>query len=91
MANRDGDNSLHCAVRNGHLQVAKLLVEADLELSDRVNNAEESPLYIATAKEFADIADLILSTSSSSLHGGTNGMTALHAALYYQLNGNSVS
>ncbi|OWM71686.1 protein ACCELERATED CELL DEATH 6-like [Punica granatum] len=87
LVNMDGDNALHCAVRNGHFEVAKALIEADPELSICVNGAEESPLYIAAAKEFADIADLILSTSSSSLHGGTNGMTALHAALYYQLNG----
>ncbi|KAK4760341.1 hypothetical protein SAY87_005234 [Trapa incisa] len=87
MTNEDGDNPLHCAVRNGHFQVAKLLLEADPELSRQVNNAEESPLYIATAKEFPEIADLILSTSSSPFHGGTNGMTALHAAVYYQLYG----
>lgn len=87
MVTVDGDNSLHCAARGGHLDVAKRLIQADSKLSDSVNNAAESPICIAAAKEFCDIVELILTTSPSSF-GGHNGMTALHAALYYQLNGN---
>ncbi|KAF8016029.1 hypothetical protein BT93_H1551 [Corymbia citriodora subsp. variegata] len=87
MVNSEGDSALHLAVRNGHYAVVKSLVEADAGLLDCANCAGESPFYIATAKEHGEIADLILGHSGSCLHVGTNGMTALHAALYYHLNG----
>lgn len=87
MVNLEGDNALHLAVRNGHCFVVKSLVEADAGLLDCVNCAGESPFYIATAKEHSKIAKLILRHSESCLSKGPNGMTALHAALYYQLNG----
>ncbi|KAI4369445.1 hypothetical protein MLD38_017882 [Melastoma candidum] len=80
------DNALHSAARNVHLAVAKSLIEADPRLLDFVNDADESPFYITVAKEHQGIAKLILSKCVSCLYGGANGMTALHAALYYQLN-----
>lgn len=89
MVNLEGDSALHLAVRNGHYSVVKSLVEADAGLLDCANCAGESPFYIATAKGYGVIAELILSHSETCFHGGTNGMTALHAAVYYQLNGNS--
>uniref|UniRef100_A0A2N9FJ61 PGG domain-containing protein n=1 Tax=Fagus sylvatica TaxID=28930 RepID=A0A2N9FJ61_FAGSY len=65
------------------LQSVKLLIEADPELSNLINNADESPLYLATSRDFRDIAELILNASpSSSSHVGPNGITALHAAVY---------
>ncbi|KAI3440838.1 ANK_REP_REGION domain-containing protein [Psidium guajava] len=87
MVNLEGDNALHLSVRNGHYSAVKSLVEADAGLLDSANCAGESPFYIATAKGHGKIAELILGHSGSCLPGGTNGMTALHAALYYQLNG----
>ncbi|GMY20684.1 ankyrin repeat-containing protein At5g02620 [Fagus crenata] len=78
------DTALHCATRNGHYQSVKLLIEADPELSNLTNNADESPLYLATSKGLTSIAKLILNASpSSSSHVGPNGITALHAAVYY--------
>ncbi|KAI6694724.1 hypothetical protein NL676_022434 [Syzygium grande] len=87
MVNLEGDSALHLAVRNGHYSVVKSLVEADAGLLDCANCAGESPFYIATAKGHGVIAEMILSHSETCFHGGINGMTALHAAVYYQLNG----
>ncbi|GMY20699.1 ankyrin repeat-containing protein At2g01680 [Fagus crenata] len=81
MVNVDKDTALHCATRNGHYQSVKLLIEADPELSNLTNNAYEST-YLATSRDFRDIAELILNASpSSSSHVGPNGITALHAAV----------
>ncbi|GMY20683.1 ankyrin repeat-containing protein At2g01680 [Fagus crenata] len=85
IVNVDKDTALHCATRNGHYQSVKLLLEADLELSNLINNADESPLYLATSKGLTDISELILNASpSSSSHAGPNGITALHEAVYYE-------
>ncbi|KAI6699521.1 hypothetical protein NL676_013845 [Syzygium grande] len=88
-ANDDKETALHQAVRNGHSLAVKLLVEADPTLCDVSNCDDESPLYLAAAQGFFDIAELILdaspppSPSSSSSTKGPKGMTALHAAIYY--------
>ncbi|XP_030528242.1 ankyrin repeat-containing protein ITN1-like [Rhodamnia argentea] len=88
-ANADKETALHQAVRNGHSSAVKLLVEADPTLCDVSNNDDESPLYLAAAQGFLDIAELILdasplpSPSSSSSGKGPKGMTALHAAICY--------
>jgi ankyrin repeat protein len=84
MVNVDKDTALHCATRNGHYQSVKLLIEADPKLSNLINNADESPLYLAASKGLTGIAELILSAASpsSSSHVGPNGITALHATLY---------
>ncbi|XP_039158281.1 ankyrin repeat-containing protein At5g02620-like [Eucalyptus grandis] len=88
-ANTDEETSLHQAVRNGHSLAVKLLVEADPTLCDISSRDDESPLYLAVAQGFFDIAELILdaspppSPSSSSSSKGPKGMTALHAAIYY--------
>ncbi len=81
--NADKDTALHCATRNCHFHSVKLLIEADPELTNLINNADESPLYLATSKGLTNIATLILYASpSSSSHVGPNGITALHAAVY---------
>jgi ankyrin repeat protein len=85
MVNVDKDTALHCTTRNDHFQSVKLLIEADPELSNLINNADESPLYLATSKGLENIAMLILNASPSSPHIGPNGITALHAAVYYKL------
>ncbi|KAF8012242.1 hypothetical protein BT93_I0392 [Corymbia citriodora subsp. variegata] len=88
--NTDKETALHQAVRNGHSSAVKLLVEADPTLCDVSNCDDESPLYLAAAQGFFDIAELILDaspppspSSSSSSSKGPKGMTALHAAIYY--------
>ncbi|XP_010102272.2 ankyrin-1 [Morus notabilis] len=78
------DTALHVGVRNGHVGVAKLLINADLELLELLNGANESPLFLAVEGGFLDIAKLIIEKSrfyDQPLCGGSNGMNALHAAV----------
>ncbi|KAL0855759.1 hypothetical protein Bca101_060912 [Brassica carinata] len=79
--NKQKDTALHVALKNGHGDVAKLLVELDTGLLDMVNNNNESPLYLAIERGLFDIAGLILERFSSVSGKGPKGMNALHAAV----------
>lgn len=84
MVNMDKDTALHCAIRNGHEQSVKLLIEADLELTNLTNSADESPLYLAASRGSINMAELILKVSpTASSHVGPNGITALHGAVVH--------
>ncbi|XP_019183736.1 PREDICTED: ankyrin repeat-containing protein ITN1-like [Ipomoea nil] len=48
------DTALHKAVRMGHLDVVKLLAEKDTEFKYPVNNAGETPIYIAAKSQLPD-------------------------------------
>lgn len=63
--NKQKDTALHAALKSGHVDVAKLLVEQDTGLLDMANNNNESPLYLAIEIGLFDIADHILETSHS--------------------------
>ncbi|CAL9017480.1 unnamed protein product [Prunus brigantina] len=77
-----GNNTvLHEAVRNGHNKVAEFLLKIDPKLACFENEAGESPLYLAAREGLLDILNQILQSSPSSAHGGSDGQTALHAAV----------
>ncbi|XP_028081230.1 protein ACCELERATED CELL DEATH 6-like [Camellia sinensis] len=78
--NEDKDTALHMAVRNGHLDLVKLLTGEDPEFQHPANNADETPLYLATEIGCDDVVSAILETSTSPAYGGPDGRTALHAA-----------
>ncbi|XP_022719716.1 ankyrin repeat-containing protein ITN1-like [Durio zibethinus] len=81
MVNMEQDTALHDAVRNGHDQIAELLIREDPELTLLTNDAEESPLFIAVDKKYIDIAKLILQVAPFCSFQGRNNMNALHAAV----------
>ncbi|XP_024190844.1 ankyrin repeat-containing protein ITN1 [Rosa chinensis] len=87
MPNFQNDTALHIAVRYGHDKVATLLIKADPELCYYTNSANESPLFLAIRKSSPSIASYILEESPSHASPylqGTNGLTALHAAVTHQ-------
>ncbi|XP_030542879.2 protein ACCELERATED CELL DEATH 6 [Rhodamnia argentea] len=79
--NRRNDTALHEAIRKGHSQVARLLIKADSRLLLHENRVGESPLYLAARGGMKEIVDWILTSCPLSVHGGSDGQTALHAAV----------
>ncbi|KAL3733610.1 hypothetical protein ACJRO7_023039 [Eucalyptus globulus] len=79
--NRRNNTTLHEAIRNGHSQVVRLLMKADSHLVLYENTSGESALYLAARGGMKEIVDWILTSCPSSAHGGSDGQTALHAAV----------
>ncbi|KAK6229641.1 hypothetical protein QUC31_001880 [Theobroma cacao] len=81
MGNRENSTVLHEAVRNGHLCVVQLLLKVDPKLASLENSAGESPLYLAAREGMLEIVNEILTSTTAPAHGGSEGQTALHAAV----------
>ncbi|OEL30118.1 hypothetical protein BAE44_0008870 [Dichanthelium oligosanthes] len=82
---KDGFNALHQAIRSGRRELALELIEAEPALSKAVNKYDESPMFLAVMRNYADVFEKLLKDPDSA-HGGANGYNALHAAVR---NGNS--
>ncbi|WVZ53436.1 hypothetical protein U9M48_004379 [Paspalum notatum var. saurae] len=78
-------NALHHAIRRGHKDLALELIMAEPALSHAVNQYNESPMFLAVMRGYADVFEKLLEIPGSA-HGGAYGFNALHAAVR---NGNS--
>ncbi|KAL6660512.1 hypothetical protein ACP70R_001547 [Stipagrostis hirtigluma subsp. patula] len=84
----DNETVLLTAVTSGHAslasfllrQLAMELIAAEPALSRAVNKYDESPMFIAVVRNYADIFEKLLEIPDSA-HGGTYGHNALHAAV----------
>ncbi|KAF8392012.1 hypothetical protein HHK36_022361 [Tetracentron sinense] len=82
MIQNEGNNTvLHEALRYRHSKVAKVLTEKCPELWGVLNEAGESPLYLAAKGGLTKIACGVLNSSEPYVHEGPNRLTALHAAV----------
>ena len=83
MTNKARDTALHEAVRysDDHLDVIKVLTEADPELTYDANTAGETPLYLAAERGYADVLEQILTICTSPADHGPYDRTALHVAV----------
>ncbi|XP_058219975.1 protein ACCELERATED CELL DEATH 6-like [Rhododendron vialii] len=81
LLNKAKNTALHEAVRNRHLRVVEFLIKVYPELAGLVNNVGESPLYFAAREGMLEIVNWILTAAPSSACGGSDGQTALHAAV----------
>ncbi|KAL6600403.1 hypothetical protein ACP70R_045203 [Stipagrostis hirtigluma subsp. patula] len=81
-----GCNVLHHAIRNGHRELALELIAVEPSLSCSVNKNDESPMFLAAMRNYAEVCDKLLEIPYSS-HIGTYGFNPLHAAVR---NGNLV-
>ncbi|KAA0063588.1 protein ACCELERATED CELL DEATH 6-like [Cucumis melo var. makuwa] len=81
MVNLEKDTVLHDAIRNGHREIAKLLVKKCPALAAYANRAGDSPLFLAAEKDYLEVAGVILSVNSNCLYGGRDGANALHAII----------
>ncbi|KAL6658582.1 hypothetical protein ACP70R_004168 [Stipagrostis hirtigluma subsp. patula] len=75
-----GFNALHHAIRSGQRDLALKLIEEEPELSRAVNKYDESPMYMAAMKGYADVAEKLLAIPHSS-DKGPYGQNAMHAAV----------
>ncbi|XP_060960143.1 ankyrin repeat-containing protein At5g02620 isoform X2 [Cannabis sativa] len=80
-ANHVGNTALHEAVLNGHFKIVERLIDEDPTLTNLVNNAGESPLFLAVDRGFYDIASIILDTFPICSLLGRKGMNFMHAAV----------
>ncbi|VAH84548.1 unnamed protein product [Triticum turgidum subsp. durum] len=76
---RYGFNALHHAIRNGYQKLALELIKAEPALSKAVTRYNESPMFMAVMRNFADVSEKLLAIVDSS-HVGKYGRHALHAA-----------
>ncbi|KAG6684204.1 hypothetical protein I3842_12G051100 [Carya illinoinensis] len=83
MVNKENDTPLHEAVRYNHFEVVRLLVREDPDFSYSVNDAGETPLYIAVERNYENLVLEILQTCNSPAYDGPLGRTALHAAVFW--------
>ncbi|KAM7488318.1 hypothetical protein LguiB_025802 [Lonicera macranthoides] len=72
MKNEDGDTPLHQAVRNGRLGVVNILTEDDPDFLHPINKAEETPLYLAVEKGWAECVSEILRPCTYASSSGPN-------------------
>ncbi|KAM5585745.1 protein ACCELERATED CELL DEATH 6-like [Rosa sericea] len=79
--NRGNNTVLLEASRNGHYKVVEFLIKVDPNLASVENDEGESPLYLAARGGMLEIVNQIIRTTPSSAHGGSDGQTALHAAV----------
>ncbi|KAJ3672011.1 hypothetical protein LUZ61_004987 [Rhynchospora tenuis] len=76
----NGDTALHHAIRHGRTNFAMLLIDENPELSQEVNNYNESPMYIAVMRGYSNVFDKLLKNDLSS-HKGAYADNILHAAV----------
>ncbi|XP_066362841.1 ankyrin repeat-containing protein At5g02620-like [Miscanthus floridulus] len=82
---KNGFNALHNAIRSGYRKLALELIAAEPALSRAVNKHNDSPMFMAVMRDYADVFEKLLEIPDSA-HVGPNGWNALHAAVR---NGNS--
>ncbi|KAM7488356.1 hypothetical protein LguiB_025840 [Lonicera macranthoides] len=87
MTNDDGDTALHEAVRNGDIDMVKILTGEDPDFPYPCNKADETPLYLVAEKKLDKCVHEILKTCTSPSTGGPCGRTALHAAVIFDSQG----
>nr|XP_023920741.1 ankyrin repeat-containing protein At5g02620-like [Quercus suber] len=80
ITNERNETALHGAVRNGHNEIVKKLIEKCPSLTSLRNKDGESPLFIAVDRGFFDIATHILDIEECCEYKGSKGMNILHAA-----------
>ncbi|KAF8391777.1 hypothetical protein HHK36_022011 [Tetracentron sinense] len=85
--NKGNNTVLHEALRYGHSEVVKELTEWDPELWCVLNEAGESPLYLAAKGGLTEIVGKVLQSSYPLAYGGPEDSTALHAAAIWNNQG----
>ncbi|XP_077221246.1 protein ACCELERATED CELL DEATH 6-like [Tasmannia lanceolata] len=84
MWNLEKSSPLHEALRNKHQHAALHLLEFEPRQACFVNNAGESPLYLAARLGLLPVLQRIVQLSSNFSQHGPDGKTPLHAAVIWR-------
>ncbi|KAJ8627905.1 hypothetical protein MRB53_021212 [Persea americana] len=79
MKNLEGNTALHEALKRGHEEVALHLLRLEKRLAHEVNDAKESPLYLAAEAGLLEVVNEILHGGEFSMEG-PDGQNPLHIA-----------
>ncbi len=76
---KDGSTPLHCAAWNGHVQVAKILLQAGADINDHSRNAHwgTTPLHAAAHGDQKQVAALLIAEGADIHATNLNGRTPL--------------
>ncbi|WVZ79064.1 hypothetical protein U9M48_026691, partial [Paspalum notatum var. saurae] len=80
--NEAGDTALHLAARHGHGNTVEVLMLAAAEPAAELDNADESPLYLAVMSGSVEAVRAITTRSRDASSVGPSSQYALHAAVF---------
>ncbi|MED6109163.1 hypothetical protein PIB30_031051 [Stylosanthes scabra] len=75
------ETAVHLAVRHNHVEAVEILLETDREAFNLANKAKETPLYLASERNYSEIVSKIVECVESPAYEGPRNRTALHAAV----------
>jgi ankyrin repeat protein len=78
----DGYNALHVAVREGHVKVVQVFVQAGINLNTPTKDGY-TPLLLASLNGYPDIVNELLKAGVETAVANSDGYTALHISAQY--------
>jgi ankyrin repeat protein len=84
LKNQEGWTPLHIAAKEGHVDIAALLIKNRAEVNERINSRDDpsglTPLHIAAYSNHVDVVELLIGAGAQINVHGTYGHTPLEYA-----------
>ncbi|KAF4517990.1 hypothetical protein B566_EDAN008826, partial [Ephemera danica] len=78
--NNSGFSALHCAAKNNHIEIMRLLLHRDTSLLNMQNKYSQTALHLACMEPNSEAVQILLSYDCSVNERDVNGKTAFHSA-----------